>query len=213
MFDNLPPSLPQIKAGKLRALAVTSVARAPALPDVPTVAEAGLPGFEASSWFGLLAPAGTPPAIVAKINSEVAAWLATPEAKEKLAEAGRERRRRNARGLREAHRDRDREVGEGGEGVRGEGRLSAARRGRSRAKARSRCASPSEGGRALVLLRAHRRRRKSPSTERRSVVATSRERRSPPPRREREHRPAGQEREPPNGVTAPKALVPVNASA
>src|SRR5438034_5972010 len=60
MFDNLPPSLPQIKAGRLRALAVTSATRAPALPDVPTVAEAGLPGFEASSWFGVLAPAGTP---------------------------------------------------------------------------------------------------------------------------------------------------------
>ena len=88
MFDNLPPSLPMIRAGKLRALAVTSAARAPALPDVPTVAEAGLPGFEASSWFGLLAPAGTPPAIVAKINGEVAAWLATPEAKEQLSKQG-----------------------------------------------------------------------------------------------------------------------------
>ena len=88
MFDNLPPSLPQIKAGKLRALAVTSSVRAPALPDVPTVAEAGLPGFEASSWFGLLAPAGTSPAIVAKINAEVAKWLATPEAKENLSKQG-----------------------------------------------------------------------------------------------------------------------------
>jgi len=88
MFDNLPPSLPQIKAGKLRALAVTSVARAPALPDVPTMAEAGLPGYEASSWFGVLAPAGTPPAIVAKLNSEIAKWLATPEAKEKLSKQG-----------------------------------------------------------------------------------------------------------------------------
>jgi tripartite-type tricarboxylate transporter receptor subunit TctC len=88
MFDNLPPSLPQIKAGKLRALAVTSAARAPTLPDVPTVAEAGLPGFEASSWFGLLAPAGTPPAFVNKINTEVAAWLATPEAREKLSKQG-----------------------------------------------------------------------------------------------------------------------------
>ena len=56
MFDNLPSALPHIKAGKLRALAVTSAQRASALPDVPTVAEAGLPGFEASSWFGLLAP-------------------------------------------------------------------------------------------------------------------------------------------------------------
>ena len=88
MFDNLPPSLPQIKAGKLRALAVTSAARAPALPDVPTVAEAGLPGFEASSWFGLLAPAGTPPTIVARLNAEVAKWLATPEAKDKLSKQG-----------------------------------------------------------------------------------------------------------------------------
>ena len=88
MFDNLPPSLPQIKAGKLRALAVTSATRAPALPDVPTLAESGLPGFEASSWFGILAPAGTPAPIVAKLNGEIAKWLATPEAKEKLAKQG-----------------------------------------------------------------------------------------------------------------------------
>ena len=88
MFDNLPPSLPQIKAGKLRALAVTSATRAPALPDVPTVAETGLPGFEASSWFGVLAPAGTPPAIVTKLNAEIAKWLTSAEAKEKLATVG-----------------------------------------------------------------------------------------------------------------------------
>jgi tripartite-type tricarboxylate transporter receptor subunit TctC len=88
MFDNLPPSLPQIKAGKLRALGVTSTTRAPALPEVPTIAESGLPGFDASSWFGLLAPAGTSPAIIAKINAEIAKWLATPEAKEKLLAAG-----------------------------------------------------------------------------------------------------------------------------
>jgi tripartite-type tricarboxylate transporter receptor subunit TctC len=88
MFDNLPPSLPQIKAGKLRALGVTSATRAPALPDTPTIAESGLPGFEASSWFGILAPAGTSPAIVAKLNAEIAKWLASPEAKEKLAAVG-----------------------------------------------------------------------------------------------------------------------------
>ncbi len=88
MFDNLPSALPLIKAGKLRALAVTSLARASALPDVPTVAESGLPGFEASSWFGLLAPAGTPKDVVTKVNAEVAKWLATPEAKEKLAAQG-----------------------------------------------------------------------------------------------------------------------------
>jgi tripartite-type tricarboxylate transporter receptor subunit TctC len=84
MFDNLPSSLALIKAGKLKALAVTSKERAAALPDVPTIAESGLPGFEASSWFGLLAPAGTPQPVIAKVNAEIAKWLATPEAKEKV---------------------------------------------------------------------------------------------------------------------------------
>jgi tripartite-type tricarboxylate transporter receptor subunit TctC len=88
MFDNLPSSLALIKAGKLRALAVTSTTRAPALPDVPTVAEAGVPGFEASSWFGLLAPAGTPPAIIAKLNAEANRWLSSPDAKDKLLAQG-----------------------------------------------------------------------------------------------------------------------------
>jgi len=88
MFDNLPSALPQIKAGKLKALAVTSAQRASALPDVPTIAEAGLPGFEATSWFGLLAPAGTPKEVIAKLNAEVAKWLASPEAREKLAAQG-----------------------------------------------------------------------------------------------------------------------------
>jgi tripartite-type tricarboxylate transporter receptor subunit TctC len=88
MFDNLPSSLALIKAGKLKALAVTSKERAAALPDVPTLAESGLPGFEASSWFGLLAPAGTPQPVIAKLNAEVAKWLASPEAKEKLLAQG-----------------------------------------------------------------------------------------------------------------------------
>ena len=88
MFDNLPSSLGLIKGGKLRAIAVTSTTRAAALPDVPTIAESGLPGFEASSWFGVLAPAGTPHEIVAKLNGTIAAWLATPEAKEKLLAQG-----------------------------------------------------------------------------------------------------------------------------
>lgn len=88
MFDNLPSSLQQIKAGKLRAIAVTSAKRSPALPDVPTIAESGLPGFEASSWFGLVAPAGTPPAIIARINADVNQWLQSSEAKEKLLAQG-----------------------------------------------------------------------------------------------------------------------------
>lgn len=90
MFDNLPSSLAQIKAGKLRAIAVTSLKRAPALPDVPTISESGLPGFEASSWFGILAPAGTPPAVIARINHEVNQWLQSADAREKLLAQGAE---------------------------------------------------------------------------------------------------------------------------
>jgi tripartite-type tricarboxylate transporter receptor subunit TctC len=87
MFDNLPSSLAFIKAGKLRALGVTGATRATALPETPTVADT-VPGFEASSWFGILAPAGTPRDIVLKINGEVAKWLASPDAREKLAAQG-----------------------------------------------------------------------------------------------------------------------------
>jgi tripartite-type tricarboxylate transporter receptor subunit TctC len=88
MFDNLPSALPQIKGGKLRAIAVTSLKRAPVLPDVPTIAESGLPGFEASSWFGVLAPAGTPAPVVAKLNAEVNKWLQSPEARDQLLAQG-----------------------------------------------------------------------------------------------------------------------------
>jgi tripartite-type tricarboxylate transporter receptor subunit TctC len=89
MFDNLPSSMPHIKSGKLKALAVTSAQRSAALPDVPTIEEAGkLKGYEASSWFGLLAPAGTPPDIVNRIQQEVAKSLNTPAIKEKLLAQG-----------------------------------------------------------------------------------------------------------------------------
>jgi tripartite-type tricarboxylate transporter receptor subunit TctC len=91
MFDNLPSSMQQIKAGKLTALAVTSATRSAALPDVPTVEEAGGPslkGYEASSWFGLLAPAGTPPEIISRIQQEVAKSLSTPGVKSKLEAQG-----------------------------------------------------------------------------------------------------------------------------
>ena len=90
MFDNLPSALPQIKGGRLRAIAVTSLKRAPVLPDIPTINESGLPGFEASSWFGMLAPAGTPAAIVARINAEVNKWLQSADAREKLLGQGAE---------------------------------------------------------------------------------------------------------------------------
>ncbi|HJU23985.1 MAG TPA: tripartite tricarboxylate transporter substrate binding protein [Casimicrobiaceae bacterium] len=88
MFDNLPSSLAFIKAAKLRALAVTSATRSATLPDLPTLAESGLSGFEASSWFGVLAPAHTPPAIISKLNGAIASWLATQDAKDKLLAQG-----------------------------------------------------------------------------------------------------------------------------
>jgi tripartite-type tricarboxylate transporter receptor subunit TctC len=88
MFDNLPTSLPYVKAGKLKALAVTTSKRIPALPNLPTVAESGLPGFETGSWFGLLAPAGTPMDIVNRVQQETAKALATPGMKERLLAQG-----------------------------------------------------------------------------------------------------------------------------
>ena len=77
-----------IKAGKLRALAVTGAQRSPQLPDVPTLIESGVPGYEAYVWLGLLAPKGTPPAIVDRLHREVIAVLATPEVKTYMADAG-----------------------------------------------------------------------------------------------------------------------------
>ncbi|MDQ8031446.1 MAG: tripartite tricarboxylate transporter substrate binding protein [Bordetella sp.] len=88
IFDNLPSSMGFIKGGKLKPLAVTTAARSPALPDVPTLAEAGVPGYEASSWFGLLAPAGTPPAIVAKIQRDVAEALQNEQVRTQLLAQG-----------------------------------------------------------------------------------------------------------------------------
>jgi tripartite-type tricarboxylate transporter receptor subunit TctC len=79
MFDNLSSSLPQVQGGKLRALAVTGPKRDPRLPDVPTIAEAGVPGYSGTSWFTLAAPASMPAALVDKLNKDVARILASPE--------------------------------------------------------------------------------------------------------------------------------------
>jgi tripartite-type tricarboxylate transporter receptor subunit TctC len=90
MFDNMPSAIGHVKAGKLRPLAVTTAQRSPALPDVPTIAEAGVPGYEATSWFGLLAPAGTPAPVVTKLNAAILKALADPDVKKKLLEQGAE---------------------------------------------------------------------------------------------------------------------------
>ena len=88
MFDNLPTSLPYIQTGKLRALAVTSRTRSPALPSVPTMIEAGVPDFEAGSWFGILAPAGTPKDVVAKLDAQIEQSLARSDMERTLVERG-----------------------------------------------------------------------------------------------------------------------------
>jgi len=90
MFDNMPSVIGHVKAGKLRPLAVTTPQRSPALPDVPTIAEAGVPGYSATSWFGLLAPASTPAPVIAKLNASILKALADPEVKKKMAEQGAE---------------------------------------------------------------------------------------------------------------------------
>lgn len=84
MFSNLPTLLPHIRSGKLRAIAVSSLQRSPTAPEIPTVAESGLPGFEALTWFGLYAPAGTPPAVVQKLEQGVKTALADPGMREKM---------------------------------------------------------------------------------------------------------------------------------
>jgi len=87
IFDNMPPSLPHIRSGKLRALAVTTAIRSEALPEVPTVAET-VPGYEASAFYGMGVPKGTPPEIVDKLNKEINAALADPNIKARLADLG-----------------------------------------------------------------------------------------------------------------------------
>jgi tripartite-type tricarboxylate transporter receptor subunit TctC len=90
MFDNLASAMSQVKAGKLRALAVTTAERSKLVPDLPTMAEAGVPGFDISTWYGLMAPAGTPPDVIAKWNSAVTKILSAPDMRERLAAQGAE---------------------------------------------------------------------------------------------------------------------------
>lgn len=89
MFDNMPSAIQHVRSGKLRAIAVTTAKRSPELPDVPTIAESGVPGYEATSWFGMFAPAATPAPVVAKLNATIVKVLAQPDIRKKLAEQGR----------------------------------------------------------------------------------------------------------------------------
>jgi len=89
-FLGIPAVLPQLKTGRLKILAVTGLHRSPELPDVPTVDESGVPGYEVSPWYGLLAPAGTQRAIVARLGAETAKIVRTPDMTEKLAAQGAE---------------------------------------------------------------------------------------------------------------------------
>jgi len=89
-FSGMPPALSQVKAGKLRALAVTSAARSRQLPDVPTMVEAGVPGFIVENWQGVFAPAGTPQAVIEKLNRDINAVLEDPAFAENLASQGAE---------------------------------------------------------------------------------------------------------------------------
>ena len=90
MFDNMPSAIQHVRSGKLRPIAVTTAKRSPELPDVPTIAEAGVPGYEATSWFGMFAPAGTPAPIVAQLNKALVKVLAQPDVKKKINEQGAE---------------------------------------------------------------------------------------------------------------------------
>jgi len=88
VFATTITGLPHIRSGRLRVLGTGGRERTPVLPDVPTIAEAGVPGYEAVNWIGLVAPAGTPPAIVAKLHSEVSAILDSPELQKQFATEG-----------------------------------------------------------------------------------------------------------------------------
>ncbi len=90
MFSTMPPALPHVKDGKLRALAVTSRKRSPATPELPTIDEAALPGFEAITWHGVVVPVGTPAAIIARLNREIVAVLHLPDVVERLSNQGAE---------------------------------------------------------------------------------------------------------------------------
>jgi tripartite-type tricarboxylate transporter receptor subunit TctC len=90
MWATMPLSLRQVRAGKVKALGVTSTKRAALLPEVPAIAESGVPGYEVRTWWGILAPAGLTPAIAARLNAEIAGILGQPESAQRLEAEGAE---------------------------------------------------------------------------------------------------------------------------
>jgi tripartite-type tricarboxylate transporter receptor subunit TctC len=90
LFGSLPAVLPHAKSGRVRPIAVGTPKRSPSLPDVPTVAESGFPGFDASLWLAIMAPAGAPPAVVDRLHKEIVAVIGSPDAADALAKAGAE---------------------------------------------------------------------------------------------------------------------------
>src|SRR5207244_4646545 len=84
MFDNIPSSLPHIRSGKLIAIATTGAKRDPALPDLPTIAEAGVPGYESGVWFGLMVPAATPKDVIGKLNAAAVQTTKSPEVQKRV---------------------------------------------------------------------------------------------------------------------------------
>jgi len=90
MATSTTAALPHVRAGRLRALGVSTATRVVSLPDIPTIAESGVPGYESASWFGLMAPAGTPKEVIARLHKEVVAILRMPEIRERFAKDGAE---------------------------------------------------------------------------------------------------------------------------
>ena len=90
MFDNIPSSIMHIRSGKLRALATTGARRAASLPDLPTIAESGVPGYESTAWFGIAVPAGTPKEIVARLNADGQKATKSPEFVKRMTDLGYE---------------------------------------------------------------------------------------------------------------------------
>ena len=121
MFSSLVQTVPHIHSGKLRALGTGGLKRSPVLPDVPTIAEAGVPGYEAVNWWGVVAPVGTPPAIVDKLNTELTAVQNSPEVQKQFALRGRRGGADEAGRIRRLHGERNEQMGEGRQAGRHQG--------------------------------------------------------------------------------------------